>query len=74
MQNFSARCPRDKTLLFEVPDFEAFHKKSPVVISCRGGCGRRYVVEPTLKGGIQVHPYGRKKGRVPVLVAASGEA
>jgi len=74
MQSYSARCDKDQTLLFEVPNFEAFHKPSPVIIACRGGCGRKFTVRPTEEGGISVSPYGRKGKKLVVLEAEAGEA
>ncbi len=74
MQNYSARCEKDRTLLFEVPNFKAFNKPSPVIIKCRGGCGRRFTVRPTEEGGVTVHPYGRRGKPLKVLTAPSGEA
>ena len=74
MQCYSARCDKDKALLFSVPNFEAFNKPSPVIINCRGGCGKKFTVRPLEEGGIGVYPYGRKGKPLKVLIAPSGEA
>jgi len=74
MQCYSARCNKCQSLLFEVPNFEAFHNKIPVILSCPGGCGSRFTIRPAAKAGIAVTPYGRKKTKIKVLIGASGEA
>jgi len=74
MQNYSARCNKCKTLLFEVTNFEAFRKPSPVIMTCRGGCGSRFSIRPAAGGGLNVTQYGNKKKKLEVLIAPSGEA
>ena len=66
MPSYSARCDKDQTLLFDVPSFKAFNKPAPVIIACRGGCGRSFTIRPLKDGSLAVNPYGRKKNRIPV--------